>query len=252
MGLDTAPPQSGGEIDQIKARYARRDGQIAEAPRRLLDEFALLATHERRWSLLKALHRRFGDRDARTLTVLDVGCGGGGSLLQFIDFGFEPGNMVGIELTTDRADQARRRLPASVRVIEGDATTADFPAANFDVVHQSTVFTSILDDATQQHLARRMWELARPGGMIVWYDFVYDNPRNKDVRGVPLARVHALFPDGVLHARRVTLAPPIGRPAARLSKSLYGALSSVTLLRSHVFVTVEKNPTCGKNPALAL
>lgn len=241
MGADAENSGTSGEIDQIKARYARRDERLEEAPKKLWDTFALLASHERRAALLVALQRRFGDRDARSLTGLDVGCGGGGSLLQLLELGFEPENLVGIELTSIRAAQARHRLPAAVRIIEADATVADLPAASFDVVQQSTVFTSILDDAAQDALARRMWELVRPGGMIVWYDFIYDNPRNKDVRGVPLARIRALFPQGRLNAHRVTLVPPIGRPAARLSARVYGALNAIPLLRSHVFVVIGKD-----------
>ena len=64
---------------------------------------------------------------------------------------------------------------------------------------------SLLDDAYQERLAQRMWSLVRPGGGILWCDFVYDNPRNPDVRGVPLRRVRQLFPQGRLTARRIAL-----------------------------------------------
>ena len=64
-----------------------------------------------------------------------------------------------------------------------------------------------------QRLADRMWHWVRPGGAVLWYDFAVDNPRNQHVRGVPMARVRALFPEATVQARRVTLAPPLVRRA---------------------------------------
>ena len=78
------------------------------------------------------------------------------------------------------------------------------------------------------------------GGAVLWHDFVYDNPRNPDVRAVPLARVRALFPAAQVQAQRVTLAPPIGRAACRVSPALYPLLNAVALLRTHVLCTLAK------------
>ncbi len=228
------------EIDEIKQRYARRDSEAETGPKKFWDRFSLLASNERRRVIRDALHDRFGKRDVAQLTALDIGCGSGGTLMQLLEIGFEPENLVGIELTANRAEYARRRLPTATTIIDGDATIADVPMSAFDVVQQSTVFTSILDDTVQERLAQRMWKLLRPDGVILWYDFVYDNPRNKDVRGVPISRIHSLFPDGKISARRVTLAPPIGRRAARISSALYTTLNTVPILRSHVFVAITK------------
>ena len=81
-----------------------------------------------------------------------------------------------------------------------------------------------------------MWTWLKQGGAVVWYDFTVDNPRNPDVRGVPLRRVRELFPQGQLTARRVTLAPPLARtfPAA------YGLLNLVPWLRTHRLVLIDK------------
>ena len=92
-------------------------------------------------------------------------------------------------------------LPAATALWLGDATAAptSAPAAS-DLVLQSTVFSSLLDDAFQQRLADAMWRWLKPGGAVLWYDFTVDNPRNPDVRGVPLARVRQLFPQGRVQA----------------------------------------------------
>jgi hypothetical protein len=56
-----------------------------------------------------------------------------------------------------------------------------------------------------------MWQWVAPGGGVLIYDFVVDNPRNPDVQGVPLAEVRRLFPHARITSRRLTLAPPLAR-----------------------------------------
>ena len=112
-------------------------------------------------------------------------------------------------------------MPAAIKILVGDAAEIDLAEGPFDIVYQSTVFTSILDDGFQQKLADRMWALAKPGGGVLWYDFIYNNPRNPDVRGVPLQRIRELFPHGKIHHWKITLAPPISRRVTRLHPALY-------------------------------
>jgi len=102
------------------------------------------------------------------------------------------------------------------------------------------VFSSLLDDRFQQALADRMWSWLRPGGGVLWYDFVVGNPSNPDVRGVPVRRLKALFPLGRFTIRRVTLAPPIARAVCRVHPSLYHVFNALPLLRTHVLAWIEK------------
>jgi hypothetical protein len=124
----------------------------------------------------------------------------------------------------------------------GDAVEAHVEAESCDVVLQSTVFSSLLDAAFQQRLAKAMWRWLKPGGAVLWYDFTFDNPRNPDVRGVPLARVRALFPGARITHRRITLAPPLARAVVRLHPALYTLLNAVPLLRTHLLAWIEKPP----------
>jgi hypothetical protein len=83
------------------------------------------------------------------------------------------------------------------------------------------VFSSLLDDAFQDRLAQTMWRWVRPGGGVLWYDFTFDNPRNPDVRGIPVRRIRQLFSEGSLRVRRITLAPPLARSVCRIHSALY-------------------------------
>ena len=108
------------------------------------------------------------------------------------------------------------------------------------MVFVSTVFSSLLDDNFQQRLADTMWRWLRPGGAVLWYDFTVDNPANRDVRGMPLARVQRLFPQGRIDAQRVTLAPPIARHVVRLHPALYTVFNTLPVLRTHVLASIAK------------
>jgi SAM-dependent methyltransferase len=228
---DSTEPQS------VRERYAKRP---QHDPRySLLDPAALRAAQERQRAMLR-LFSRVGLADPDRLHLLEVGCGTGGNLLELLRIGFSPEHLVGIELLPERCAQARRVLPAALKLIEGDALHADVTAGSQDIVFVSTVFSSLLDDVFQQRLADAMWRWLKPGGAVLWYDFTFDNPRNPDVRGVPLARVRALFPQGQVQARRVTLAPPLARIVCRVNPSLYGVFNALPLLRTHVLAWLAK------------
>lgn len=235
-----APPSPPAEAQAVAQRYGRRDA-AADAARYSLLNPAALALHLERLGALSALLRRRVGPDLSGWQLVEVGCGSGGNLLDLIRLGAEPERLCGLELLPERAAAARRLLPAAVRVVEGDALRADLPAASQDAVAQFTVFSSLLDDAFQQRLADAMWHWLKPGGGVLWYDFAIDNPRNPDVRGVPLHRVRQLFPAGTLTSvQRVTLAPPLARAVCRLHPALYGVFNCLPLLRTHRLVWIEK------------
>jgi len=224
------------EARAVAERYARRGGADRYSFAR---PEVLLGVQERQRAMLD-LFAQAGCSDFAALRVLEVGCGSGGNLLELLRLGFLPEHLVGVELLPGRAAQARHLLPEALAVHAGDALALDLPAAGYDIVFVSTVFSSLLDDAFQQRLAGAMWRWLRPGGAVLWYDFVVDNPRNADVRGVPLARVRALFPQGRVRARRVTLAPPLARAVAPWHPALYTLFNTVPWLRTHVLAWIAK------------
>jgi len=235
-------PEQHPEAAAVVERYARRGASTLYGA---LRPEVVRSTQEWQRVLLGVLSDvcGYGDTDLRELRLLDVGCGYGAHLLDFLRVGFAPEHLTGIELLPERAAAAHRRLPPSVRLIQGDATTADIVPASQDIVFQSVVFSSLLDDAFQHALAKRMWDWLRPGGWVLWYDFIYGNPANPDVRGMPVALVRSLFPSVRSGSRRVTLAPPISRLVCRLHPALYGVLNTLPWLRSHALVWIQKPDT---------
>lgn len=235
--MSSLPPDASpaAEADAVRERYARRPP--VDARYHPLDAAAMLARQERErvlrpW-LAAALARGAG-------RAIEVGCGDGGGLLDLIRWGFDPAQLAGIELLEERHALARARLPAAVTLWQGDATQLDPGSAAWDLVFASTVFSSLLDDGFQQTLAAAMWRWLRPGGAVVWYDFAFDNPRNADVRGVPVRRLRALFPQARFEIRRVTLAPPLARGLCRVHAGLASLANAVPLLRTHRLAWIAK------------
>lgn len=227
---------NGDETRAVAARYARRGASDLYSPLRP-DVWQTL--QERQRALLRGLVRH-GHSDLAALRLAEVGCGAGGNLLELLRLGFAPAHLTGLELLPERHAQARAVLPAATEVWLGDATQAPLADASQDLVLQSTVFSSLLDDGFQQQLAATMWRWLKPGGAVLWYDFAVNNPRNPDVRGVPMARVRALFPAARIDVARVTLAPPLARLVCRVHPSLYGLFNALPLLRTHRLAWLQK------------
>jgi SAM-dependent methyltransferase len=226
------------EADEVHARYERRKSTVEPDRYSPLNPAVWQSIHERQRAVLKFFAGR-GTTNFAHSKLVEVGCGAGGNLLEFLRLGFQPENLMGIELLEDRAAQANKVLPAGM-VHCGDANSANISPTSQDIVSQSVVFSSLLDNAFQTELAARMWEWVKPGGGVLWYDFIYNNPKNPDVRGVPVKRIRELFPNGSLTVHRVTLAPPIARRVASVHPALYSVFNVFAFLRTHVLCWIQK------------
>ena len=239
---DDARHPDAPETQAVTQRYARREQTVASDRYSILRPEVWQMLQERQSALLRLMVRQ-GCTELSQLHAVEVGCGSGGNLLELLRMGLAPQHLQGLELLPQRHAQARQCLPSALALHLGDAVQAPIAPASQHLVLQSTVFSSLLDDVFQAQLAQAMWRWLRPGGAVVWYDFTFNNPRNPDVRGVPLKRLQALFPAAQIHHQRVTLAPPLARAVCRVHPSLYGVFNSLPLLRTHVLAWVKKPVT---------
>ena len=227
------------EADQVRQRYARRLSSVEPDRYSLLKPDVWQTVQERQRAMLR-LFARLGWAELSTKRVVEVGCGSGGNLLELLRIGFAPEHLLGIELLEDRFALARHTLPPALSLLRGDATQAEIASGSIDLVLQSTVFTSLLQADARAALAAAMWRWVKPGGGVLWYDFTVDNPRNPDVRGVPVKAIRALFPQGHFTIQRVTLAPPFARAVCRIHPLLYPLFNALPPLRTHVLAWIEK------------
>ena len=227
------------EVRNLEQRYIKRDLVNTEGQWSPLAPYTMYLRQERQRAIMTYL-RHYVQGEVGGLYCTEVGCGTGDNLVEFISLGFSPERLTGIELLPSRAAIASHRVPASVNLHVGDALGCVIADESQDLVYQSLVFTSILDADYQKDLADRMWRWLKPGGAVLWYDFIYNNPHNPDVRGVPMPRVRELFPRGHITVRRITLAPPIGRLFSGHGLSAYMLLNLTPLLRTHLLCWIKK------------
>ena len=228
--------------EAIQSADAERIRQVFEERKEpgdgLFDAYRL-QTHQERYEHLLSFFRQIGLASLDKLRVLDVGCGSGGHLRRMAEFGVEPANCFGVDLFR-RSLCGARRLNPNIHFLEAHGARLPFGNEVFDLIFQYTMLTSVLDARLRREIVSEMGRVLRPGGYLIWYDFAYSNPRNPNVRGIGRKEIRQLLGGFRIDLRRVTLAPPIGRPAVGISPILYRLLAAIPLLRSHYYCFAQK------------
>ena len=190
---------------------------------------------ERELIYTEIFKKRFISLDS--VRFLEIGAGAGDNLFFFKQLGLKWENIYANELLPDRFEIIRNIFP-KIKTFKGDACNIEINKDDtFDIVFQSTVFTSILDINFKIKLADKMWSLLKTGGIILWYDFSFNNPNNKDVKGIKKKEIEYLFHEsGRIIFHRTTLAPPLGRRI----KKLYPFINIFPFLRTHLIAEIEK------------
>lgn len=229
----TAP----AEVERLRAAYSGRVAQMTEAGAYSpANEAYLFAIQARQRALLAALRREglwpIADKD-----VLEVGCGTGGVLLEWLGYGADPRRLHGVDLLAERVALAHDRLP---HLAVTCASGAGLPYADrsFDLVLQFTLFSSILDRAIGYTVASEIIRVLRPGGAILWYDF-WINPVNKQTRGIRPAEIRRYFPNSRYRFDRITLAPPLARRLVPISWSGALLLENLGFLNTHYLAIIR-------------
>lgn len=175
------------------------------------------------------------------IDVLDFGCGNGKWFGRWLAWGAMPERLVGVDARPEAITLARRRFPGSL-LQPSDPDQLPFEDERFDVVSQNGAFSSILDAELRAICADELSRVLRPGGLLLWCDLAYDNPRNPDVKAVKARELRALFRHlEPVRIDRLVLAPPLARqvvPTSWLAARIleYG----VPFLRTHLHAVLRK------------
>jgi len=230
------PPSD--DLNRLRAEYAQRRQRLAGSD--LYSPFNianLFAIQQRQRAVLNLLRQR-GFNPLLGRSILELGCGRGGVLLEFLNYGASPESLHGIDLLPDRLKHAQQPLP-HLPLACADGQHLPYPSGAFELVLQYTAFSSILDDTVKANLAREMLRvLRRPDGLILWYDF-WLNPANPNTQGIRPAEIKRLFPNCHYEFQRITLAPPLARRLVPVSWLLAGLLEKLWLFNTHYLAAIQ-------------
>ena len=235
---EAAPGGGEAEVARIREAYARRAAAGKSGLYSVFNPAALFARQQREKEIVRLLAAS-GRADLSRSRILDLGCGTGGVLRDMIGYGAFPANCSGFDLLPDSIEAARRAGPG-VDFRCGNAEELPYADGRYDIVILFTVLTSILDGRMKRRLAAEAMRVLAPGGCILYFDYIFDNPRNPDVRGVGRAELESLFPGAALRLKRTTLAPPLARAIAPRSQLLCQLLEMIPLLRTHYIGVIVK------------
>jgi len=215
------------EEERIRAAYARRTQHAS--PYSWSQMAYVFQMQERERCVLRLL-RSCGMMPLSDKRILEVGSGTGTWLRDFIKWGADPQDVFGVEFLPERVAEARRLLPPRVTLQCRNAAELPYPTAEFDIVLQSTMFSSIIDPTLKRQIAFEMVRVTKPEGILLWNDFHFNNPGNRDVRGVTKREIGALFPGCRIELHPVCLAPPLMRRLAEYSWVITYLLARVPFL----------------------
>lgn len=226
------------ESEEIIRRYERRK-KLPEKRYSPLNASTYMSEQEKERVLIKMI-KKVQLEPLNKKKLLEIGCGTGTNLIQFIRLGFQPINLFANDILPERILETKKKLSDQITFYDGDVMNLNFPNEEFDIVFQSMVFSSILDNDFRHDLAAKMWNWTKPGGGILWYDFIYNNPNNKDVKSVTLKEIKNLFSVDRLEHCKLTLAPPICRSVTKIHPFLYTVFNSFYFLKTHILCYIKK------------
>lgn len=224
------------EEGRIRATFARRHSDPRYAWSTPAYVFMMQGVERRLLTLLS--NNGMGSLNGRR--ILEIGCGTGHWLREFVKWGAHPQDVVGMDLLAERVCEASVLCAKGTQLFCGSAAALPLSGASFDLVAQVTVFTSILEPDLKRRVASEMVRVLKPGGFILWYDFLFNNPKNRDVRGIRKREIEGLFAGCSVQLQRATLAPPLMRRLASRSWLACSILEAVPLLRTHYLGVIRK------------
>jgi SAM-dependent methyltransferase len=226
------------ELERLRKAYEHRVHSLPADRYSRTNPGHLFALHEREVTMASML-RADGLRSLAGLRILDVGCGRGATLRQYLEYDADASRLWGVDLFPPFVEQARSASPG-LQIMCSSATHLPFQEGSFDLVSQFMLFTSVLDDDVKRRAAEEINRVLVPGGRLLWYDFAFDNPANPDVRGIGLTEVRRLFPGFSMKHRKITLAPPLGRAIGRFGPTIYYLGSLIRPLCTHYLCLLKK------------
>jgi ubiquinone/menaquinone biosynthesis C-methylase UbiE len=220
------------ELKRIYKHYEERKHKVKAGPGKL-SYVSRMRQYERTLAQIEAL-------PLCERKLLDVGCSTGQWLVDACsNWGGKLENCIGLELRPEVVEQGKKMF-SGLKLIAASADKMPFENEQFDIVHQSMMFSSVLNANFRKNIAGEMWRVLKPGGYIIWFDFIC-NPFNPNTIGMKKNRIRPLFPSAEwIQCKRIGVAPPIARMVSRLNERIVLWLEKLLFLNMYYLVVMQK------------
>jgi ubiquinone/menaquinone biosynthesis C-methylase UbiE len=183
--------------------------------------------------------------DRQKVRILDVGCGSGAGILQFLRLGFDPSKLVGVDMDEGRISEARCLLP-HVNFYCASADSMPFGDQSFDVVFESTMLGTLSSLPLLRSIAAEMIRVTKRGGFLVLSDWRYSKKGSGVKTAISRSQLNELFSIGsrttFVAKEDGALIPPLGRRISKAAPALYFLFQRLFPLASGQLTTVLKRP----------
>lgn len=127
--------------------------------------------------------------DFPKLKILDIGCGNGRSSRMYLDLGFMPEQITGLDIREGAVAHARKLHPG-INTVLYDGTQIPLPDNYFDLVSICLVMSSIRSHKDRHLLSEQICRVIAPAGHLFYWDMEYAN----NFAGADLLVPEKLFP----------------------------------------------------------
>lgn len=148
--------------------------------------------------------------DLSKFKILDIGCGTGRSCRMYLDLGFMPGQITGIDIRDGAVALAEKTHPA-IKIILYDGTRMPLPDNHFNWVSLCLVMSSVRSHEDRHLLSQEIYRIIAPGSHLFYWDLQCAN----NFAGADPLIAEQLFPQ---------LVPVLSRKV-----SLYGSFEDIIM-----------------------
>ena len=136
------------DVARVRGVFERRDLLSRSS---WFDRGHLFLIQQRERNTLRFLEKH-GLEKLEATRILDIGCGDGYWMREFVKWGANPRKVAGLDLLSSRVERAIGLSPNTMSFRVGNAEELPWDVGSFDLVIQSTVFSSILDPAVRDRI----------------------------------------------------------------------------------------------------
>jgi ubiquinone/menaquinone biosynthesis C-methylase UbiE len=221
-------------IEEVYSAYER------DAPRVLNWQYAAALRFMRvtKWDAVRRMLAREGIRPGSG-PVVDLGAGDGDDGLHLLELGWGERQYLAFDLRPEGMRPIRMLAPRAL-CVASQASRMPLQDESVEIVHQSTMLTSIIDAGRREAVYAEIRRVVAPGGSFLSYDMRRSNPWNRNTQPVTLPELRRAFAGWRTRSASITALPPLLRRLAHLGPPAWRMAEAIPFLRTHLLFLARK------------